>query len=68
MQVLVTLALLGETAHGYSSFKATVKPSHIVLRGPALFWRLLSKPAEVNLNSAQTNLTLNLPVNARQMG
>jgi YbbR domain-containing protein len=62
-QVPVTLALLGETAHGYSSFKATVKPSHIVLRGPvSILETIVEARAEVNLDSAQTNLTLNLPV------
>lgn len=62
-QVPVTLALLGETAHGYSSFKASVKPSHIVLRGPeTILTTIVEARAEVNLDSAQTNLALNLPV------
>ena len=62
-QVPVTAALLGETAHGYSSFKATVKPSQVVIRGPAnILDNLEEARVDVNLNSAQSNLVLNLPI------
>jgi len=62
-QVPVTVALLGQTAHGYSSFKASVKPSQVVIRGPENVLQTLEEArADVNLNFAQSNLVLNLPV------
>jgi len=62
-QVPVTAALLGETAHGYSSFKATIKPSQVVIRGPANILDTLEEArVDVNLNFAQSNLVLNLPI------
>ena len=62
-QVPVKIALLGQTAHGYSSFNATVKPSQVVIRGPqTIIDNLEDARADVNLNNAQSNLTLNLPI------
>lgn len=62
-QVPVQVALLGETAHGYSSFKASVKPSQVVIRGPKNILDILEEArTDVNLNSAQSNLVLNLPI------
>ncbi|MFZ5944428.1 MAG: YbbR-like domain-containing protein [Bacillota bacterium] len=62
-QVPVKVALLGQTAHGYSSFKASVKPSQVVIRGPGKILESLTEArADVNLNSAQSNLVLNLPI------
>jgi len=62
-QVPVKVALLGQTAHGYSSFNATVKPSQVVIRGPQnIVDDLEEARADVNLNNAQSNLTLNLPI------
>jgi len=62
-QVPVQVALLGQTAHGYSSFKASVKPSQVVIRGPKdIIDTLEEARADVNLNSAQSNLVLNLPI------
>lgn len=62
-QVPVEVALLGQTAHGYSSFKASVKPSQVVIRGPSsILDTLVEARADVNLNSAQSNLVLNLPI------
>ncbi|MGI6224940.1 MAG: YbbR-like domain-containing protein [Peptococcales bacterium] len=62
-QIPVQVALLGQTAHGYSSFKATIKPSQVVIRGPQNILDTLEEArADVNLNSAQSNLVLNLPI------
>ncbi|MDN5323626.1 MAG: hypothetical protein PWQ67_2080 [Clostridia bacterium] len=62
-QVPVKVALLGQTAHGYSSFKASVKPSQVVIRGPRnILENLVEARADVNLNNAQSNLVLNLPI------
>jgi len=62
-QVPVNIALLGQTAHGYSSFKASITPSHVVIRGPQkTLENIVEARAEVNLNNAQANLVLSLPI------
>lgn len=62
-QVPVKIALMGQTAHGYSSFKATVKPSHVVLRGPQdILKNIVEARVDVNLDDAKANLELNLPM------
>lgn len=62
-QIPVEVALLGQTAHGFSSFKATVKPSQVVVRGPETILKGIHEArVDVNLSNAEANLDLDLPV------
>ncbi|SMB89562.1 YbbR domain-containing protein [Desulfonispora thiosulfatigenes DSM 11270] len=65
-QVPVRVSLLGNTAKGYSSFKPTVKPSHVVLKGPKkLINTIVDARVDVNLNNTKNNLVLNLPIKVK---
>lgn len=65
-QVPVNVSLLGNTEEGYSNFKSTVNPSHVVIKGPkTLIDTIVDARVDVNLNNSKSSLLLNLPIKAR---
>lgn len=65
----VEVALIGQTAHGYSSFKAVSTPSHVVVSGPSsMVEAIVNARVGVNLNNSSSNIAVEKPVDLHDYG